>query len=109
MLLTLSSESAFERALNQLALGSPCPTQPNQAFEGRYGIALAGGGDWRIIFDASQSEIVVLAIGHRREVIVSPAGERFAVLPVLYHLLLLAASEDDEGGLSIWKKCDDGG
>ena len=25
-------------------------------------------GDWRIIFDASLSEIVVLAIGHRREV-----------------------------------------
>ena len=25
-------------------------------------------GDWRIIFDASPSEIVVLAIGHRRDV-----------------------------------------
>jgi mRNA interferase RelE/StbE len=25
-------------------------------------------GDWRIIFDASPSEIVVLAVGHRRDV-----------------------------------------
>ena len=33
----------------------------------------------------------------RVQIIVSPAGERLAVLPEADYLLLLAASEDDEG------------
>jgi hypothetical protein len=67
-------------------------------------------GDWRIIFDAARGEIVVLAIAHRSsciarslelnktvQIIVSPSGERLAVLPEDDYLLLLAASKDDEG------------
>ena len=36
-------------------------------------------------------------MNERVQIIVSPAGERLAVLPEADYLLLLAASEDDEG------------
>jgi len=36
-------------------------------------------------------------MNERVQIIVSPAGERMAVLPEEDYLLLLAASEDDEG------------
>jgi hypothetical protein len=36
-------------------------------------------------------------MNERVQIIVTPAGERLAVLPEADYLLLLAASEDDEG------------
>ncbi len=36
-------------------------------------------------------------MNERVQIIVSPAGERLAVLPEADYLMLLAASEDDEG------------
>jgi len=38
-----------------------------------------------------------MAADERIQIIVSPAGERLAVIPEHEYLMLLAASEDDEG------------
>jgi hypothetical protein len=39
-------------------------------------------------------------MNERVQIIISPAGERLAVIPEQDYLMLLAASEDDEGELA---------
>ena len=57
----------IESALSSLALDPLAQRNQIKRLKGDTALRLRVG-EWRIIFDASESEIVVLAVGHRREV-----------------------------------------
>jgi mRNA interferase RelE/StbE len=59
--------SRIESALASLALDPLAQHNQIKRLKGDLALRLRVG-DWRIIFDASPTEIVVLAVGHRREV-----------------------------------------
>ncbi len=59
--------SRIESALVLLALDPLAQRNQVKRLKGDTALRLLVG-DWRVIFDASPDEIVVLAVGHRREV-----------------------------------------